>query len=109
MTLKVQVKREHIDKGTCNDGYECAVALAVREIFPNAAVSYGSFEPFGCVVQSTHNAFSFIKLFDDTMKDDRHLIPETEIEIYLTDEVIDHLNKTDWQKAVDQSEVLSLV
>ena len=37
-TLTINVTQEHIDKGKCNHPGRCGIALAIRDIFPNAII-----------------------------------------------------------------------
>lgn len=41
MKLKINVKEEHIVNGKCLDERGCAIALAVRDIIPEALINYG--------------------------------------------------------------------
>ena len=42
MKIKINVKEEHITGGHCHNASECAIALAVRDILPQANIFYDS-------------------------------------------------------------------
>ena len=108
--LKISVTREIIKQckhcGIGNDKYEigknCAVAIAVADIFPDAYVTNYYIYPFGLEYEKEDKlkialplvAQQFIKLFDSfsVIPKLRLLLPEFEFSIDVSDEVIEHIN-----------------
>lgn len=87
----------------------CAIALAVRDIFPLAQVTpfniktnTGNLHP---LIYLPGNAKDFIREFDDLNPDERILLPELEFEIDLPQAVIDAINIDD----IVKSETLELI
>lgn len=78
----------------------CAIALAIRDIFPNAKISLSSTSlvmgyfgknVFG-VIDHPNDMTEYIKLFDSTFSFDRPHLPEASFEIDIPDAVIDTIN-----------------
>ena len=129
MELKVKVTKEILEKSkNCGElcwrdapvYSNCAVALAVRDIFPFASVVYYAFEPFFCdeskepdikYIQAPHNGVDFIELFDSSTPKERLQLPETVVTLQITDEIIDVLNTQidNWEEVVNASPILELV
>lgn len=69
--MKVEVKQEHIDKGTRCDSFKCAVALAIEEASggeAKAAVGYGTInitigDEYG-IWKTPPEVYSFMETFD---------------------------------------------
>lgn len=106
ISLKIKVTKDVL-KATKNCGRylsdnvttNCAIAFAVRDIFPNARV-YGSGELnfFGDAVSKgiytslPIKAHEYMNKFDVTESFERELLPELEFEINIPDEVIERIN-----------------
>lgn len=116
VTVKItkKVLKQSMNCGGGNDSdvqTNCAVALAVRDIFPQVKVQCNYYQPFGNQINANHNGESFIKEFDklvDSPKE-RLKLPETIIELQITEEILSELNKkNNWQEIVNNSENLTL-
>lgn len=108
--FKISVTKEKIEKckncGNENDeheiGRDCAIALALIDIFPDAYVTNYYIYPFGIGYEKEETlkiplpliTQQFIKLFDSfsTVPQLRLLLPEFEFTIEVHDEVIEHIN-----------------
>ena len=108
--LKISITKEIIEHckncGNENDEHEigknCAVALALIDIFPNVYVTNYYIFPFGIDCEKVHLlkiplpiiAQQFIKLFDGFRLTPklRLLLPEFEFTIDVPDEVIEQIN-----------------
>jgi len=108
--LKISITKELIERckscGTENDGYEigrnCAVALALSDIFPDVYVTNYYAYPFGIGYEKEEAlkmtlpmiAQQFIKLFDGFSLTPklRLLLPEFEFTIDIPDEVVEQIN-----------------
>lgn len=96
----------------------CAVALAVREIFPKAEVISYSYVPFGSAIKNKqgmritakHDGMELIRQFDSLASDPekRLELPETIITLQITDEILEHM-PLEWENIVEKSELLELV
>lgn len=123
MKLKIKVTKEIIEKaiwcGTESEtGYHvsknCAVALAVRDIFPEARVSHLGFYPFchtmldAIIIPS--KAQDFIKHFDRLADNPeaRLYMDPIEFEVDIPDSVIEYIGIDEIQKIVEKSETLEL-
>lgn len=89
--------------------HNCAIALAVRDIFPWANILPNSIKPFGPGFKLVipHDQFDFITQFDE-LADTPELrleLPELSFEIDLPQEVIDAINIDD----IHKSETLELI
>jgi hypothetical protein len=78
-------------------GESCAIALAVRDIFPMAHVTRWNICSEGIDVLKSYiklptEATHFIDLFDTAGEEMRTSIPEFEFEISIPDEVIEEIN-----------------
>lgn len=113
-TLKIKITKEILFKSRlCNNddgidicdpstwvGSSCAVALAIRDVFPTSYVSYVDIDPF--YMEGRKNdvykiylpptATTFIHTFDSLNANDRCNMPEIEFEISIPDEAIDLIN-----------------
>jgi hypothetical protein len=106
--LKISITKELIDQckdcGSKNEGYDigrnCAVAFALRDIFPDAYVTNYYIYPFGTEKEEALKiplpiiAQQFIKLFDSLIAVPklRLLLPEFEFNVDVYDEVIEQIN-----------------
>lgn len=113
MKLKIKVTNEMLERAKhCGAGYKpvnqnCAIALAVRDIFPNAVVCTTMILPLGgtstkhdseTVIPNSMETTQFIAMFDGTPWSERSYLPEYEFTITVPDVVIDHINIDDLQK-----------
>jgi hypothetical protein len=90
-TLKIKVTKEHLAEskdcayGKHVVGQHCAIARAVRDIWPNAAV--GRYNIYPSASQTKENipmpedAINFVSDFDDASPEQRLAMPELEFEI----------------------------
>jgi hypothetical protein len=110
LQFKIKITRHIIEQckncGATNDQFEigrnCAVALALQDIFPEVYVTNYYIFPFGIADEKRADikimlpviAQQFIKLFDGfyLMPNLRLLLPEFEFAIDVPDEVIDEIN-----------------
>lgn len=110
--LKIKVTKDVLQKskycGILESGKiteNCAIAVAVRGIFPRAHVnhsnivySYGTQETGPIVSQLPYKAKEFISVFDKSTPDQRVAMPELEFEVSVPDAVIDTINIEDIKK-----------
>ena len=90
----------------------CAVALAVRQIFPKASVGSVGYLPFGYIGnQIKHDGSEFISLFDSlkSTPEKRLSIPETTVTLDITDEILERINLEDMSNMVSKIEHLELI
>ncbi len=89
MEIKVKITKEILEQSAhCkwNDlGCECAIAIALKPIYPDVFVSRNEIYPFHRKDNKTtksivlpEEALRFIKLFDELSPEDRLLLPELE-------------------------------
>ena len=108
--FKIRITKDIIEQckncGTTNDQFEigsnCAIALAVQDIFPGVYVTNYYIFPFGINDEKRKDvkiflpvvAQQFIKLFDgfSLMPNLRLLLPEFEFTIDVPDQFIDEIN-----------------
>lgn len=102
-----------------NLGTNCAIALAVRDIFPHANVKTWEILPvyykyerinldrrqFG--IQLPEEASDFIRTFDHNTPEDRKIMSELEFEVDISDELINEI--TIDIDLINKSETLELV
>lgn len=124
MKLKIKVTKDILKKsmmcGTQKYNYgnpvteNCAIALAVREIFPEAQVLYT------CMIiddNEEYKAFlpkeaqNFISEFDNLnhFPDERLLMPELEFEIDVPEAYLETVNIDEVVSIINQSQTLELV
>ncbi len=74
----------------------CAVAVAVRDIWPDAAVCNEFIAPTGTtydgIIGLPYEAYRYINLFDNSTPKERPLLPELEFEIEIPDSVVEKIN-----------------
>lgn len=110
MKLKIKVTKEVLAAtmrcGTFNNhekiSENCAIAFAVRDIFPMAMVGYENLRPLGCmnpnlIIKLDGETTYFIQNFDSIKNypELRLTLPEYEFEIELPDELVDLVNIAD--------------
>jgi hypothetical protein len=95
----------------------CAFAIAVRDLFPNAMVGYSSIMPFemadeghlGKSIPLTIEMRNFIKVFDSTPQNDRVNIPEQEFELEIPDDVLElTVGKDEIDQLLKESKTLEI-
>ena len=117
--FKIKVTKEILYRskgcGANNDiekiGNNCAIALALKDIFPEVFVTAHHIYPFG-IDEKNHNnelhiampqiALDFIKVFDclRSIPNVRLHLPEFEFEILIPDEIISHIDIDEVQNFV---------
>lgn len=66
MSTEIKVLQHHIDQGRPKAASSCAIALAIREQFPDAEViSVGPARVVIDQIRYLHNAYEFVEAFDD--------------------------------------------
>lgn len=96
--IKEKGKWLHSDDESVCVASNCAIALAVRDIFPNALVEPFHIHPFGnemfgaCYseIDLPKKATDFIMAFDDLMPEDRRIMEPLEFEVEVPDDVLKH-------------------
>lgn len=102
--LRIKVTKEILRKtmwcgtvdmpGTINEN--CAVAMAVRDIFPRALVWGNIVAPFGepyvDSIKLPEKVTKFIDTFDTTIHKNRHDLPELEFDLEIPNEIIAKIN-----------------
>lgn len=138
MKITIKVTKEILTKSAfCVSGKDetlthCAIALAVREIFPNAKVQLQHLYAFGNDTRlATYNGIAtglkvpnvsskecinlpaearvFIENFDSSYPEDRIKMPELSFEIDVPSEVIDEIGIGQVYKVLSESRTLELV
>jgi len=123
--LKISITKEIIDRSKycgnknddCTVGENCAIALALTDIFPNVFVKNYYISPFGIEhekedlrIQLPVIAQQFIKLFDGFHLTPRLrlLLPEFEFTIDVPDEVIDRINIDEVRELIEEDKKISI-
>jgi hypothetical protein len=120
MKIKIKVTHEILKRsmmcGTNNAiiAKNCAIALAVREILPKAAVTTQYIftnETLEYVIPLPAVAQIFIGKFDrlKSTPEKRLLMPELEFEVTLNEDVLNSINIEQAIKAIQESKTLELV
>lgn len=104
-TLKIKVTKEILEASKmCGIGLKgddwaeatnsnCAVALAVRDIFPQATIFQTLMVVLGKSIRFPFYVTQYIKAFDNcAVPEERLKLPEFEFEVSIPDEVIDQIN-----------------
>lgn len=87
----------------------CAVAYAVRELFPNASVGAGTISLDSSLENKTPlsiKAQNFISAFDFSSAEERVLMPEVSFEIDVPDGVLSDIDISEVQRIVENSSTL---
>lgn len=108
VTLKIRVTKEVLQRSRfCSPESEslsksCAIALAVKDIFPYAQVGQTNIKPFRFIpgyyewqwwtIQLPPEAQAFIKIFDCSDVLTREGMDELEFEIELSDDIIEKID-----------------
>ena len=109
--FKIKITKEILERsklcGALNDiekiGNNCAIAVALKDIFPNVFVTPHHIYPLGIIQNEEFSLFrislpviaqDFIKVFDGLrcIPNARLCLPEFDFEIFLPDEFIDQIN-----------------
>jgi hypothetical protein len=131
--LKIKVTKDILKKSMyCSESAllpsttNCAVALAVRDIFPDAKVFPHCISPFSVNsfiipnarqflrlqrIQLPKEAAEFIETFDSLMDtpEERLKLPELEFEVEIPDAVIEHINIEELKPLLEGHPTLELV
>lgn len=110
MLLKITISKEVLECakmcGTDDTGHNCAVALAVRDIFPLAWVRRTEINPFGIYegyrIKLPQDATDFIDEFDwlRNKPEQRPLLPPFSFTVELPDEVVERIDISDIEKSL---------
>lgn len=134
-TLKIKVTKEILEKSKYCGGNmgSCAIAQAVRDIFPTAIVGFVDMALFSPDIKEVGNEawmdfwykfkhekpkdnhisvseemYQFISLFDRTPEEERPNLPEQEFEINLCDKVIEKINIEEIKSVLENHPTLQL-
>lgn len=124
--FKIKVTKEILESskecGAHNDvekiGNNCAIAIAVKDIFPNVFVTAHHIYPFGIDesneyihlrIELPKIALDFIKLFDSlrSIHKARLSLPEFEFEISIPDEIISLINIDEVENILERKSFFS--
>jgi len=124
--FKIKITKEILERskecGAFNDvdkiGNNCAIALAVKDLFPNVFVTVHHIYPFGVDESNEYNylrielpkiALDFIKLFDSlrSIPKARLSLPEFEFEILIPDEIISQINIDEIEFLLEQKSIFA--
>lgn len=122
MKLKIKVTREMLKKSAfCNNERgeaptNCAIAMAVRDIFPNARVSimnihFDSIDgvSIGDYITLPPEVIRFINQFDTAIPSVRSKLPEIEFEILVPNSVIEKINIDEIKPLLENHPTLELI
>jgi len=129
--LKIKVTKEILEKSKyCiatgkadkgGAGFNCAVALAIRDIFPDAWIHRDTITPFsfsdnnteayfgGARIHLPNEAIEYIKEFDATPFGMRTSMPEIEFEVEIPDEIIERISIEELRPLLENHPTLELV
>lgn len=122
-TLKIKVTKDILNetKNCAADigsglGDRCAIAVAVRDIFPFAYVCIDEIKPMGIGFNGVISniplppcAQHFISEFDTNSPTERALMPELEFEISIPDKVIEKINIDEIRPLLENHPTLELI
>jgi len=120
MKIQITVTKEILkESAMCGYGFNsytknCAIALAVREIFPNASVGVSIISTNngkGSVIDIPEEATNFIREFDKRgeLPLSRLQMPEVFFEIDVPANIIDEIGINEIKEILSKSETLNLV
>lgn len=117
MSVKMRVKvTKEILIASAGCGYGssllkgCAIALAIRDIFPNAEVTSTKIRKMGGPISVLpKKARDFIEKFDRKSPEERILMNELEFEINVHDRVINKISIDEVKRILQTSDTLELV
>lgn len=127
--LKIKVTKEvlkksflcgygEIEQGSTDYNQNCAIALAVRDIFPKAEVTKTLIFPLGrhfneyaLNIDLPEEAVDFVQEFDEAYHtpSDRLELPELEFEIDIPDELVERINIDELKPLLINHPTLELV
>ena len=114
--LKIKVTKDILErsKNCGDDGHtvkSCAVAVAVRDIFPCSSVTYRYIRPFSSdlVIDLPKEVGGYIYKFDSTSTDERPSLPEFEFEVEISDEIIEKINIEELKPLLQNHPTLQLI
>lgn len=124
MKIKIKVTKDILYASRmCGDdaGFNCAIALAVREIFPNAWVETHKIKTSLTEdglrltpidrgsIDLPEEATRFIRAFDERKPEERILMTPIEFEVTVPNEVINEIDISNMYKVLSESKSLELV
>lgn len=119
--LKITVDKDILERSkNCSDNAQnnCAIALAVRDIFPKACIGRdrmwfdthpGSSTGKGVFVVLPREVEYFIDLFDSRLPIERTDLPELTFEIEIPDEVVGNINIDEIRPSLGNHPTLELI
>ena len=117
--LKIKVTKEILERskycggGDLNVSQNCAVALAVRDIFPKAAVDGDYIWPDADIKEGLmplpREVSAYIIEFDNLYPQDRPKLPEIEFEVEIPDSVIEKINIEELKPLLQNHPTLQLI
>jgi hypothetical protein len=119
-TLRIKITKDILEKSKfcdTNPGKNCAISLAIRDIFPNAHIGENSIDPFfdDERVSDSHRiwlpkeASSFIRKFDHTCWQSRPDMDEFEFDIFISDSVLERIDIEEVKTALAEHPTLCLL
>lgn len=120
MKLRISVTEEILNRSkNCNDetAFNCAIALAVRDIFPLAAVFTNKISLFNrnqfgnpfIRIDLPNKAAEFIDQFDNSTPEQRSEIQPISFEIDVPDEVINRINISEITELLKDHPTLQII
>jgi hypothetical protein len=118
--LKIKVTKAVLNEskncGILNGGKpmatNCAIAVAVRDIFPNAIVTKSSIGLFGFdreIIENDQKTMDFITKFDSSFPEQRPSLPEFEFEMSIPDSVIEEIDIEELKPLLENHPTLHLI
>lgn len=114
-TLKIKITKEILEKSkNCQDKdleRNCAISLAIRDVFPYASTDNSSICPFSddLEISLPKKAVSFIDEFDLSSPQERVLMPEIEFSIRVKNKVIERINIDEIKPLLQNHHCLTLI
>ncbi|MDE3183074.1 MAG: hypothetical protein KGM16_06605 [Bacteroidota bacterium] len=124
--FKIKVTKEILERsqgcGAYDDvekiGNNCAIAIALKDLFPDVLVTAHHIYPFGIYENNEYSdlriampkiALDFVKVFDSlrSIPKVRLHLPEFEFEISIPDEIISQINIDEVKNMVEENSFLS--
>lgn len=87
----------------------CAIAVAIHDLFPQARVNGSRISIKGSSVYLPAKARNFIHRFDQSTTYERINMPEIEFQISIPDRVLSRINIDEIKRVLEGSETLQLV
>lgn len=112
MKIKIKVTKEILRKSAnCHEVHNCAIAQAVREIFPGAMVGLETIASpsLGFIDSLPDEAQEFVLDFDHNTPEKRLLMPELSFQIDVSNEVINKIGIDEVHRILSESKTLELV